>query len=143
MCHTRHALIGRRRDQQHAFFIGGSPELEDVSYLAGSVSDANVLGSSRSSPGWIAAAPRALPLNKYGLLTQTAGAVKVCHTLCAFRRKQTGMQACTMPIQCVFTACRCAYMRSCRQAAMTGHMAGQAALTNMPGGNTDGSRRGS
>lgn len=50
---------GSRRDQQQAFFIGGSPELQDVSYVA----------VPKDHKGTV--------LNKYGYKTQSSGNVKV------------------------------------------------------------------
>ncbi len=50
------------RDQQQAFFIGGAPELEDMAYIAVPKDYSKEAGR---------------PLNKYGLKTETSGAVKV------------------------------------------------------------------
>jgi hypothetical protein len=50
---------GSRRDQQQAYFIGGSEELQDMTYMA-------VPGGHKGSV-----------LNKYGYKTQTSGNVKV------------------------------------------------------------------
>jgi hypothetical protein len=50
---------GRRRDQQQAFFIGGSEELQDLTYMA----------VPRDHKGPV--------LNKYGYKTQASGNVKV------------------------------------------------------------------
>lgn len=51
---------GTRRDQQQAFFTGGSEELADMSYAA------------------VPKGHKGRVLNKYGYKTRTAGTVKVC-----------------------------------------------------------------
>lgn len=53
------ATAGSRRDQQQAFFIGGSQELQDMSYVA----------VPKGHQGRV--------LNKYGYKTQTSGNMKV------------------------------------------------------------------
>ena len=50
---------GSRRDQQQAYFIGGSEELQDVTYMA------------------VPSGHKGSVLNKYGYKTQTSGNVKV------------------------------------------------------------------
>lgn len=57
--YTYGASAGSRRDQQQAFFIGGSEELQDMSYVA----------VPRGHKGPV--------LNKYGYKTQVSGNVKV------------------------------------------------------------------
>lgn len=52
-------LAGSRRDQQQAYFIGGSEELQDVTYMA----------QPQGHKGSV--------LNKYGYKTVTSGNVKV------------------------------------------------------------------
>jgi hypothetical protein len=53
-------LLGTRRDQQRAYFIGGSPELEDMIEM---VQPNGFTGKA---------------LNKYGFKTEASGRVKVC-----------------------------------------------------------------
>lgn len=52
-------LAGSRRDQQQAYFIGGSEELQDMTYMA------------------VPSGHKGSVLNKYGYKTQTSGNVKV------------------------------------------------------------------